>query len=310
MKTTLTAFLSVMLAVAATVAGPATAQTDATSAGTSSGSPTKTDRSIEYHGGPVRQGIQDVYFIAYGCWDTTGCSMVSQHDDLATLTILTDFMSTVGNTPYMWINSTYADAAGNPASSSLVYGGMVFDHSYAHGTTLTEADIQGIIEEQIIGFRLPHDPQGIYVVLTSSDVTLVDGAREFCLTCCNLHGHAMIFGAMTPYIFVGNPSGCPTGCGYIPNGSQTPTGNDSADVMASWLAHALNAVLTDPLENAWYDRYGLESAEKCEGTYGTVYTVTNPNGQPAFANVKLGTRHFLLQQNWVNGRKGHCALMP
>jgi hypothetical protein len=68
--------------------------------------------------------------------------------------------------------------------------------------------------------------------------------------------------------------------------------------------------VTDPNDDAWYDRNGLENAEKCEGTYGATYSVTNPDGQPAQANVKLGQRHFLLQQNWVNGRKGHCALAP
>jgi hypothetical protein len=87
-------------------------------------------------------------------------------------------------------------------------------------------------------------------------------------------------------------------------------GNYAADQIASWLAHALNEVLTDPYGDAWYDRYGLENAEKCEGTYGTTYTVTNPNGQSARANIRLGVRDFLLQQNWVNGKKDHCAMTP
>jgi len=81
--------------------------------------------------------------------------------------------------------------------------------------------------------------------------------------------------------------------------------------MASWLAHALNEVLTDPYDNAWYDRYGLENAEKCEGTYGTIYTVTNRNGQSAQVNIHLGSAGDLpLQQNWVNGKKGRCAMTP
>lgn len=42
--------------------------------------------------------------------------------------------------------------------------------------------------------------------------------------------------------------------------------------------------------------------------YPNTYTVTNPAGQLAEANIKLGYRHYLLQQNSVNGKKGHCAM--
>ena len=88
----------------------------------------------------------------------------------------------------------------------------------------------------------------------------------------------------------------------------TPNGDYAADAMVSWLAHALNAVVTNPTGDGWYDRYGLENSEKCELTYGTTYPVTNQNGQSALANIHLGQRHYLLQQNWVNGKKGHCAM--
>jgi len=36
--------------------------------------------------------------------------------------------------------------------------------------------------------------------------------------------------------------------------------------------------------------------------------VTNADGQPAEFNVTLGGKHYLLQQNWVNEKKGRCAL--
>jgi hypothetical protein len=81
----------------------------------------------------------------------------------------------------------------------------------------------------------------------------------------------------------------------------------AADAMVSWLAHALNAVVTNPENDGWFDRYGLENSEKCEGTYGTTYPVTNLWGESALANVQFGSRHYLLQQNWVNGKKGHCS---
>ena len=74
--------------------------------------------------------------------------------------------------------------------------------------------------------------------------------------------------------------------------------------MASWIAHVLNETITDPLGTAWYDRNGLENSDKCEGTFGQVYTTSTG----ARANMRLGGRDYLIQQNWVNDKRGRCAL--
>ncbi|MCC6194141.1 MAG: hypothetical protein IT518_06695, partial [Burkholderiales bacterium] len=84
--------------------------------------------------------------------------------------------------------------------------------------------------------------------------------------------------------------------------------NPAADAMAAWLAHVLSGVVTNPTGGGWYDRHDLENSEKCEGTFGATYTVTNPNGHPAEANMRLGSRHYLLQRNWINLGKAHCGL--
>ena len=82
-----------------------------------------------------------------------------------------------------------------------------------------------------------------------------------------------------------------------------PNCNAGADCMASIIAHELEEAHTDPDLNAWYDTRGYENADKCAWTFGTTYTV---NG--AKANMKLGTRDFLIQQNWVNAGGGYCAV--
>lgn len=69
--------------------------------------------------------------------------------------------------------------------------------------------------------------------------------------------------------------------------------------MASTLAQLLSRVITDPTGGAWFDRYGLENAPKCVGQFGTTYRT--PNG--ARANLKLGALDYLIQQNWVLGRR-------
>jgi hypothetical protein len=73
--------------------------------------------------------------------------------------------------------------------------------------------------------------------------------------------------------------------------------------MASVIAHELEETTTDPDLNAWYDNSGMENADKCAWTFGRTY---NTNG--AKANMKLGTKNYLIQRNWVNASGGSCAL--
>jgi hypothetical protein len=74
--------------------------------------------------------------------------------------------------------------------------------------------------------------------------------------------------------------------------------------MATMMAQLLSRVITNPTGGAWFDRYGLENAAKCVGQFGSTYST--PNG--ARANLRLGGRDYLIQQNWVLGRKEHCAM--
>jgi hypothetical protein len=215
-----------------------------------------------------------------------------------------DFVSNLGSSPYFQINMGYPDSAGQAPNGATIYGGAAND-AYSHSATLTEADVADVVANQFRTGGLVFDPRALYVVMTSPDVTVQDSVTQFCRTCCNLHGDSVFGGSPFRYVFVGNPERCPSACAAQ---AQSPNGDYAADAMASWLAHALNAVVTNPTGDGWYDRYGLENSEKCEGTYGTTYTVTNQNGQSALANIKLGQRHYLLQQNWVNGKKGHCAM--
>jgi hypothetical protein len=254
-------------------------------------------------------GTDDAYLIHYGCGTQTGCGGAdARYNDQATVDILTDFLSSVGGSPYFQINAGYPNDLGQAPSGGLVFGGAVADR-YSRGQTLTQADLAGIVADRIVSSELPQDPTGIYIVLTSSDVTLKDAATEFCVTCCNLHGSGFAWGTPFRYVFVGNPARCPGGCASQFQGVASPNANFAADAMASWLAHAMSATVTDPTGTGWYDRYGLENSEKCEGTFGPTQMVTNPEGQPAESNIKLLSRHYLLQQNWVNNsKKGHCAM--
>ncbi len=263
----------------------------------------KTTSKMVYHGGAVLTGVQDIYVIWYGDWSGGFVG-----DPLAQR-VVTDFLSTIGNTRYMQINSTYPDASGQPATSALVYGGNVFDASYSHGTELTDADIQAIISDQISNFHLPQDPNGIYAVIASADIASND--TGFCIPDAPpYHGRATILGATMKYIFLGNPNRCPSlAPQFFVNGVRLPTPHDNfaGDTIASNLAHALDAILTNPLGDGWFDRNGLENADKCQNTFGETYLTSNG----ARANIHLGSAgDYLIQQNWVNDRRSRCAMFP
>ena len=145
--------------------------------------------------------------------------------------------------------------------------------------------------------KLPPDKKGVYFVLTSADVNETSG---FCTQYCGWHTHGAIAGLDVKYSFVGNPDRCPSACAAQ---TTSPNGNSGADGMASIISHELEEAVTDPDLNAWYDRRGAENADKCAWTFGATYSA----GGGGFANMKLGTRDFLIQQNRVNAAGGYCA---
>jgi len=240
---------------------------------------------ITYHNGPVMLGTVNVYVIWYGNW--TGNSAT---------TIITDFLSSIGGSPYYNINTTYYNGSGTRLANSVAFLSSTTD-SYSQGSSLSDAQIQTVVASAITSGRLPKDANGVYFVLTSADVTASSG---FCTQYCGWHTYATISGSAIKYSFVGNPDRCPSACMAQTVG---PNGNAGADGMISIIAHELEEATTDPQLNAWYDGNGAENADKCAWTFGTTYTV---NG--AQANMHLGTRDYLIQRNWVNAGSGFCAL--
>jgi len=242
--------------------------------GNAGGKPTRSN-AISYHGGPVMLGTVNTYFIWYGNW--SGNTATS---------ILADLASNIGGSPYFNINKSYYNGS-NVHVSGLTQHVKSVDDAYSHGTALTDANIQAIVSAQLTSGALPKDTNGVYFVLTSADVNATSG---FCTQYCGWHTHGTIAGLDIKYSFVGNPDRCPSACEAQTIG---PNGNAGADGMASIISHELEEAVTDPDLNAWYDRQGAENADKCAWTFGTTYKVGG-----ALANVKFGTRDYLIQRNW------------
>jgi hypothetical protein len=241
---------------------------------------------IGYHGGPVMVTGANVYLIWYGNWSGNSAT-----------TILTDWANGIGGSPYFNINTTYYNNANTHVVNAVTYAGTASDN-YSQGTSLSDAQIAAVVSNAITSGHLPADANGWYAVLTSADVTASSG---FCTQYCGWHRNTTVNGTAIKYAFIGNPDRCPSACA---DQTTSPNGNPGADGMASIMSHELEEAVTDPLGNAWYDTRGAENADKCAWTFGTEYTVANGSK----ANMKLGSRDFLIQQNWVNASGGFCAL--
>jgi hypothetical protein len=243
---------------------------------------------ISYHGGPVMVGPVNLYYIWYGNWDQNGQAVST----------LTTFAQLLGGSPYYNINSTYYGGSGTHLTNAINFAGSTTD-SYSQGKSLSDSAIQTVVLSAINSGRLLADTHGIYLVLTSSDVTATSG---FCTQYCGWHTHAAVTNiGQIKYAFVGDPTRCPSACEAQTPG---PNGNSGADGMASIIAHEVEEAASDPELNAWYDTRGNENADKCAWTFGSTQTA----GNGAYYNMTLSGVHFLIQQNWVNASGGYCAL--
>ena len=253
---------------------------------------------INYYGGPLVTNGMNVYLIWYGDWSKNTAT-----------TILPDFVKGLNGSSYMNIASSYTDLNGKKSSSIVNYISST-NVGYTKGKDkkgnpngLNVVDVAGVITNTVKSGTLPKDPNGVYVVMSSADVPGNDG---FCQRFCGYHNSYAISPVFAyKFIFVGNTDQCSSACGVITNaGANTPNGNSGADGMASILAHEFLELATDPNFDGWHTSNGSEVGDLCSWNFGSSYKTKSG----AAANVKLGNRDFMIQQEWVNAYGGKCAM--
>jgi hypothetical protein len=243
---------------------------------------------IAYHGGPLIS-TPVIYLIWYGNWNQSNGS-----DTPAGQQIVRDFANSIGGSPYFEINTTY-DAVGLNISGNVTFGGEATD-AYSRGSRLRDSDVLTIVNNAITGRKLPYDANGVYFVLTSSDVNESSG---FCRLYCGWHTSATPSAGHVRYAFVGNANRCLNACAAQ---TVSPNGNAGVDGMISVIAHELEEATTDPdPRSGWADSGGAENADKCAWTFGTSTRL----GSGAYYNVTLGTRNYLIQRNLVRAADGN-----
>jgi hypothetical protein len=244
---------------------------------------------ISYHNGPVMRNGVNIYYIWYGDWT----------QDATANAILTDYATYVGGSSYFNINTAYGDTVGNVPNTpeTIKYGGSTSDTG-SLGTSLNDGSIWTLVTNALKAGKFPADPNGVYFVLTAPFVAETSG---FLTQYCGWHTYNFYNGTPIQYSFVGNAAANMGACSVQSNG---PNGDGKADAMVSVIAHELEESATDPQLNAWYDSTGAENADKCAWTFGSTYAA--PNGTAA--NMTIGPRNYLIQQNWVNAAGGYCAV--
>ena len=235
---------------------------------------------ITYHGGPV-MAAPNVYLIWYGNWNQSNGS-----DTPGGQTIVNDFLYGLTGSPYYVTNASY----GTPSGTFSVRGAVT--DKYSQGTNLSDRKVANIVANAINSGALPKDSNGIYFVLTSSDVSETSG---FCSRYCGWHTYGTLAGTNIKYAFVGNSYRCLHACAAQTTG---PNGNAGVDGMVSVIAHELEEANTDPNLNAWYDSNGAEDADKCAWTFGQTFSQTSTG---AYYNMTLpgqsvSSRPFLIQR--------------
>ena len=244
-----------------------------------------TGNKISYNGGPILLGTTRVYYIWYGNWDASSIG------------ILTNLASHIGGSQYFNVNTGYFDGTGTSVSNSVSFAGSANDN-YSRGSSLTDTDIWLIVTNALSHGSLTIDSNAVYFVLTSGDVHVSGFPSSF----CGWHSQQTYNNTNIQFAFVGNPD--PTGLNNCAQQTVSPNANPGADAVANIIAHELEEAVTDPGGDAWYDSNGDEVADKCAWTFGSTYTAINGST----ANMQLGGKDYLIQQNWVNASGGYCGL--
>jgi hypothetical protein len=252
---------------------------------------------IDYHGGPIMPGTPNVYLIWYGNWK----GGPKPSDSLTTVNLIKDFVTGISGSGYEMINSTYGDNNAD-VTGTVALAKQILLAGAPLGKSLSDAQIKQIVSKSIAGGKLPSDENGLYFVLTTSDVTANSG---FCSSYCGWHTNAIIGGKNIKYSFVGNPDRCSSACEIQTN---SPNGDSGADGMASIIAHEAEEMISDPNVGtrpyAWYqDASGGENADLCAWKFGTLLGGQIGNGG---YNETFGGHNWLLQMNWENARGGGC----
>jgi hypothetical protein len=256
---------------------------------------------IDYHGGPVvpAEKAVAIYWSAstiYNGGPTPGTSGSGTLDG----SLVGYFLGNLGGSPYYNINTTYTDTVGggHTVGNNLSYTSFWADTTNAPSGTqnVPDASIQGEIVSGFTSGKIVYDPSTVYAVFSAGSVNLGGGAFT---QYCAYHGEFSWNGNTVLYAVMPYDYAKPSACSAL---SGSPNGDFGADAEVNTLAHELEEANTDPQLNAWWNTStGAENADQCAWNFGTKAL------SGGLANITVGSKNFLVQQNWLNANGGLCV---
>jgi hypothetical protein len=159
----------------------------------------------------------------------------------------------------------------------------------------SDADMLALLKSGFDTGKLTYNRNTLYAIFTPSGINLGGG---FGTQYCAYHYHGTVNGQTVLYAAMPYNQQYP---GVCTEGTAAPNGDAGADAEVNTLAHEVEETTTDQMGNAWYDVRGYENADKCAWNFGT----THNNGTGVW-NITVGTKNFLVQQNWINSGSGGC----
>lgn len=258
---------------------------------------------ISYHGGPVLQAATNVVAVYWAASPifTNGPTPGTSGDGSADNSLVGYFLGNLGGSPYFNINTTYTDGSGHGINNVVNYTRYWANNSSvpSNGQKVSDANMVAMLQSGFNSGALTYDGSTVYAIFTAGTVNLGGGfGTQYCAY--HTHGTVKINGVSKTVLYAAMPynAAYPSAC---TNGTAPPNGDAGADAEVNTLAHEIEETTTDMMGNAWYDNRGYENADKCAWTWGTTRTV---NG--GVANIQVGSRWFLVQENWINSGSGGC----
>ena len=256
---------------------------------------------IMYHGGPVMTNANKIVSIYWGpstiyTNGPTPGTVGSGNNDYS---LIGYFLRNIGQTPYWKINQEYRDSQGKGVPNALYYT-KYWANPSSPGSTPNDDAIRNMIKSGFYTKYAP-DQNTIYLVFSGPGVNLGGGFGTTDGYCAYHNRFRYVNG---PFVYIIKYAVMPYGaskpeCTANLIETKGPNPDHGADVEVSALAHELAETVTDPQLNAWYDMQTpkQENADKCAWKFGNTYTTANG----AKANIKVGVKDFLIQQNWKIG---------
>eukprot|EP01036_Dinobryon_divergens_P023744 gene23744-32129_t len=236
---------------------------------------------VTYHGGPFMSGNVSVYNIYYG----TGNSQA-----------LLDYLATHIDRS-SWYSTMRHYSAGGVSISGSVFLAASIVVTKRLVKKLTDNAVVTIIIDMINAGTLPADENGIYAFIFKGNLPYNGWLTDW----CGFHSAFTYNFGVYKFMVLGDTSfsniELGTNCqGYFDG--PTVNKNIGADSAASVYAHELVETISNPQGDAFYadtPEGTQENADLCTWSWGTML--------PGFdnANVVIGNKSFLIQQNWLPG---------